>query len=228
MSRRVAYTTLAIVCAVPRLGILLHEREAITANFTEKSDLIARMFVDHGTFGFVPGAPSAYTQPLYAWFLIPIYWILGPHWWWIGIVQIVVAVATAWLVYEIGRRVLGRGAGLVAAAIATLNPYLAWHDVHVNREILDQLVAAALVLLTLRLVDRPSRRLAVLVGIVSGISMLGNTKSVARITSATVTAGPCNGSFSTKASSTSTSGRFIVLRSMTLPSMMNQLSNIVP
>jgi 4-amino-4-deoxy-L-arabinose transferase-like glycosyltransferase len=178
VSRRVAYTTLAIVCAVPRLGILLHEREAITANFTEKSDLIARMFVDHGTFGFVPGAPSAYTQPLYAWFLIPIYWILGPHWWWIGIVQIVVAVATAWLVYEIGRRVLGRGAGLVAAAIATLNPYLAWHDVHVNREILDQLVAAALVLLTLRLVDRPSRRLAVLLGIVSGISMLGNTRLV--------------------------------------------------
>ena len=136
------------------------------------------MFVDHGTFGFVPGAPSAYTQPLYAWFLIPVYWILGPHWWWIGLAQIVVAVATAWLVYEIGRRVLGRGAGLVAAAIATLNPYLVWHDVHVNREILDQLVAAALVLLTLRLVDRPSRRLAVLLGIVSGISMLGNTRLV--------------------------------------------------
>ena len=60
------------------------------------------MFVDHGTFGFVPGAPSAYTQPLYAWFLIPIYWIFGAKWWSIGIAQILVAVATAWLVYEIG------------------------------------------------------------------------------------------------------------------------------
>jgi 4-amino-4-deoxy-L-arabinose transferase-like glycosyltransferase len=178
VSRRVAYTALAIVCAAPRLGILLHEREAITANFTEKSDLIARMFVDHGTFGFVPGAPSAYTQPLYAWFLIPIYWLLGAHWWWIGSVQIAVAVATAWLVYEIGRMVLGRAAGLAAATIATLNPYLAWHDVHVNREIIDQLVAAALVLLTLRVVDRPGKGRAVLLGVVSGISMLGNTRLV--------------------------------------------------
>jgi 4-amino-4-deoxy-L-arabinose transferase-like glycosyltransferase len=176
--RRTAYAALALVCAVPRLGILLHERDAITASFTEKSDTIARMFVDHGTFGFVPGAPSAYTQPLYAWFLIPIYWIFGANWWSIGTAQVLVAIATAWLVYEIGTRILCRRAGLVAAAIATLNPYLVWHDVHVNREIADQLVAAALVLLTLLLVDRPTRRRAVLLGVVSGISMLGNTRLV--------------------------------------------------
>jgi 4-amino-4-deoxy-L-arabinose transferase-like glycosyltransferase len=166
------------VCAVPRLGILLHERDGITSSFTEKSDTIARMFVDHGTFGFVPGAPSAYTQPLYAWFLIPIYWIFGANWWSIGTAQIVVAIATAWLVYEIGARVLCRRAGLVAAAIATLNPYLVWHDVHVNREIVDQLVAAALVLLTLLVVERPTRWRAVLLGAVSGISMLGNSRLV--------------------------------------------------
>ena len=39
------------------------------ANF-EKSDLLARVFVETGTFGYVPGEPSAYTQPLYGWFLI--------------------------------------------------------------------------------------------------------------------------------------------------------------
>ncbi len=178
MRRRTAYTALALVCTVPRLGVLLHEREAITANFTEKSDTIARMFVDHGTFGFVPGAPSAYTQPLYAWFLIPIYWIFGATWWSVGTAQILVAIATAWLVYEIGSRILCRRAGLVAAAIATLNPYLVWHDVHVNREIVDQLVAAALVLLTILVVERPTRWRAVLLGAVSGISMLGNTRLV--------------------------------------------------
>ena len=178
MSRRVAYAALALVCAVPRLVVLLHERDAITASFTEKSDTIARMFVEHGTFGFVPGAPSAYTQPLYAWFLIPIYWIFGANWWSIGTAQILVAIATAWLVFEIGSRVLCRRAGLIAAAIATLNPYLVWHDVHVNREIVDQLVAAALVLLTLLVVERPTRWRAFLLGIVSGISMLGNTRLV--------------------------------------------------
>jgi 4-amino-4-deoxy-L-arabinose transferase-like glycosyltransferase len=178
VSRRRAYIALAVVCALPRLGILLHERGAITAGFTEKSDTIARMFVSNGTFGFVPGEPSAYTQPLYAWFLIPIDWLFGANWWSIGIPQIVVAVVTAWLVYEIGLRLLGPKAGLVAAAIATLNPYLVWHDVHVNREILDQVVAAALVLLTLVVVERPTKWRAVLLGAVAGVSMLGNTRLV--------------------------------------------------
>jgi 4-amino-4-deoxy-L-arabinose transferase-like glycosyltransferase len=178
VSRSRAYIALAVVCAVPRLGILLHERGAITAGFTEKSDTIARMFVSNGTFGFVPGEPSAYTQPLYAWFLIPIYWLFGANWQSIGIPQIVVAVVTAWLVYEIGLRVLGRKAGLVGAAIATLNPYLVWHDVHVNREVIDQVVAAALVLLTLVVVERPTKWRAVLLGAVAGVSMLGNTRLV--------------------------------------------------
>jgi 4-amino-4-deoxy-L-arabinose transferase-like glycosyltransferase len=178
VSRRLAYSALTVVCAAPRLGILLHERGAVTASFTEKSDTIARLFVDHGTFGFVPGAPTAYTQPLYAWFLIPIYWLFGANWWAVGTAQILVAVATAWLVFEIGRRVLGAWAGAVAAAVATLNPYLVWHDVHVNREIVDQLAAAALVLLTLIVVDRPRRRSAVLLGVVSGLAMLGNSRLV--------------------------------------------------
>jgi 4-amino-4-deoxy-L-arabinose transferase-like glycosyltransferase len=178
VSRRRAYIALAVVCGLPRLGVLLHERGAITAGFTEKSDTIARMFVSNGTFGFLPGEPSAYTQPLYAWFLIPIYWLSGADWESIGIAQILVAVAAAWLIYEIGRRVLGPRAGLVAAAIATLNPYLVWHDVHVNREILDEAVAAALVLLTLLVAERPTRRRAVLLGAVAGVSMLGNTRLV--------------------------------------------------
>jgi 4-amino-4-deoxy-L-arabinose transferase-like glycosyltransferase len=178
VSRRVAYSALAVVCAAPRLVVLLHERAAITTSFTEKSDTIARLFVDHGTFGFVPGQPSAYTQPLYAWFLIPIYWVAGTDWWWVGPTQIVVAVATAWLVYEIGRRIVGERWAPLAAAIATLNPYLVWHDVHINREIVDQLVAAALVLLTLAVVERPTRLRAVALGLVSGVSMLGNTRLV--------------------------------------------------
>jgi 4-amino-4-deoxy-L-arabinose transferase-like glycosyltransferase len=178
VSRRTSYAGLAALCAIPRLAVLLHERGAITASYTEKSDTFALTFVQHGTFGFLPGEPSAYTQPLYGWFLIPVYWIFGRSWLTIGLAQVVLSVATAVLVYEIGRRVLGPRWGLAAAAIATLNPYLVWHDVHVNREIVDQFVAAALVLLTLAVVERPSKRLAALLGIVSGLAMLGNTRLV--------------------------------------------------
>jgi len=88
-------------------------------------------------------------------------------------------VVTACLVYEIGRRVFRSSrVALLAAAIATLHPYLAWHDMHVNREIVDQVCAAALVLLTLMTAERPTKRLAALTGIVAGLAMLGNTRLV--------------------------------------------------
>lgn len=179
MTRRTAYVVVAVACGLPRLAILLHERGAITASFTEKSDTFAQTFVEHGTFGFLPGEPSAYTQPLYGWFLVPVYWILGRSWLSIGIAQIALAVVAALLVYEIGRRVAGPRAGVAAAVIATLNPYLAWHDMHVNREIVDQVCAAAVVLLTLVVAERPTKRLALGLGLVSGLAVLGNTRLVA-------------------------------------------------
>jgi 4-amino-4-deoxy-L-arabinose transferase-like glycosyltransferase len=176
--RRVAYAAVAAACVLPRLAVLLHERDSITASFTEKSDTFAQTFVQHGTFGFIPGEPSAYTQPLYGWFLIPVYWIFGRGWLSIGLAQIALAVVTALLVYEIGRRVLGPRAALAAALIATLNPYLVWHDMHVNREIVDQVCAAALVLLTLMIAERPSKKLAALLGVVTGLAILGNTRLI--------------------------------------------------
>jgi 4-amino-4-deoxy-L-arabinose transferase-like glycosyltransferase len=178
VNRRVAYSALAFVCAAPRLGVLLHLRNEVVASNAEKSDLFAQLFVAHGTYGLLPGEPSAYTQPLYGWFLVPVYWIFGRSWWSVGIAQIVLAIVTAGLVYEIGRRVLGPRAGLAGAAIATLNPYLIWHDVHVNREIVDQVCAAALVLLTLVVAERPSLKRAALLGVVTGLSLLGNSRLV--------------------------------------------------
>jgi 4-amino-4-deoxy-L-arabinose transferase-like glycosyltransferase len=178
VSRRFSYSALALACVVPRLAVLVHVRNTMLGANAEKSDLFAQTFVAHGTYGFIPGEPSAYTQPLYGWFLIPVYWIFGRTWWSVGIAQILLAVITAGLVYEIGRRVLGPKAGLAGALIATLNPYLIWHDVHINREIVDQVVAATLVLLTLIVADRPTWGLATLLGAATGLSMLGNTRLI--------------------------------------------------
>ena len=73
--RTIAYAAIAIATVLPRLVALVHERGSILLRFTfgEKSDDIARTFLDSGTFGFIPGHPSAYTQPLYSFFLIPLY-----------------------------------------------------------------------------------------------------------------------------------------------------------
>ena len=134
LTRRTAYALVAAAAIVPRLAVLLHERSDILTAFTEKSDRFAQVLVGDGTFGFIAGRPSAFTQPLYSFFLAPIYWIVGRDWWTVGFAQVAIAAATALLIYETGRRFLSPRAGLLAALIATLNPYLVWHDVHVNRE----------------------------------------------------------------------------------------------
>ena len=177
MSRRSAYAILVAACALPRLVVLLHERAAVLENM-EKSDLIARLYLKSGTFGYVPGVPSAYTQPLYGWFLIAVYWLAGKHWWSVGGAQTLVAVATAIVVYESGRRFLSNGAALVGAVIATLQPYLIWHDLHGNREILDQLLGAAMFGLAYAAAARRSLWLAAALGVVSGIAILSNTRLV--------------------------------------------------
>ena len=169
---------IAVAAIAPRLAVLVHERGRILTAFTDKSDDFAQTFVHHGTFGFIPGEPSAYTQPLYGFFLIPIYWIFGRNWWAVGGAQIAVATVTAFLVYAIGARVLSRRAGTIAAIVATLNPYLVWHDVHLNREVLDQLVAAVLILCTLVAVDRRSVRWATAAGIFGGLAVLGNVRLI--------------------------------------------------
>ncbi|MFL5918996.1 MAG: glycosyltransferase family 39 protein [Gaiellaceae bacterium] len=179
MSRRLSYAVLAVIVAVPRLIALGVERSDILTAFTDKSDDFARTFIASGTYGFVAGHPSAYTQPLYGFFLVPLYWIFGRHWEVVGIAQILVAIATAFLVYEIGRRVASPAVGLVAAALASLHPYLVWHDVHLNREILDHFLAAAIVLLTLAVSARPSARIAALLGLALGLGILGNVRLAA-------------------------------------------------
>ncbi len=170
------YLLVAAASALPRLAALLYERGRILESFTDKSDDFARTFVESGTYGFIPGVPSAYTQPLYGFFLVPLYAVVGRGWAAVGLAQIAVAVATAWLVYEIGRRVLSRRAGLAAALLATLHPYLVWHDVHLNREIVDGLLAAALVLGALVVEERPTPVRAAALGAVSGLAVLGNAR----------------------------------------------------
>jgi 4-amino-4-deoxy-L-arabinose transferase-like glycosyltransferase len=183
-----AYALVAAACALPRLAVVAIERGDLLSAYTEKSDDFARTLVASGTVGFLPDVPSAYTQPLYTFFLAPLYYVFGRHWPVVGIAQTLIAVATALLVYEIGRRVISARAGVVAALLATLHPYLVWHDVHVNREILDTLLAAAIVLVSLvaaeRLVlDQHEVRRArwlwgAALGALLGLAILGNSRLV--------------------------------------------------
>jgi len=174
VTRGRAYALVAAACALPRVVVLVHERGGILDNM-EKSDVLARVLLRSGTFGYVPGVPSANTQPLYGWFLWLLYWVAGKHWWSVGGAQLVVAVATALVVYEIGRRHLSARAGLLAAIVSTLQPYLVWHDVHGNREILDQLLGAAMFAVALA---APTLLTGAALGAVTGVAILSNSRLV--------------------------------------------------
>ena len=183
MPRSVAYPLLALAGALPRLVAVGYERADITNAYVDKGDDFARTFLDSGTYGFIPGVPSAYTQPLYGFFLIPLYSIAERNWLVIGLAHVLVAVATAFLVYELGRRVADTRVALVAALLTTLHPYVVWHDVHMNREILDQFLAVAAVLLTLVVAEwrgtsnRPSFAAGAL-GLTLGLMVLGNVRTL--------------------------------------------------
>ncbi len=178
MRTRRAVLLLVLATSLPRLLALLHERGSILVNNVDKGDTFAQTYLATGTYGFIPGHPSAYTQPLYGWFLIPLYWIFGRSWETVGIAQICVAVCTVLVVWQIGRRWLTPAIGLLAGLAVALHPYLIWHDIHMNREILDQLLAAALTYLTLHAAERFEWRRAAMLGAVLGLRSSATSASL--------------------------------------------------
>src|SRR6058998_2913052 len=111
--RRGSYALVVAAATLPRLVVLLHERGDVTSAYVDKGDVFARTFVASGTYGFIPSIPSAYTQPLYGFFLVPLYWIFERSWITVGLAQIAVAAATAVIVFELGRRFVSPRAGML-------------------------------------------------------------------------------------------------------------------
>jgi len=158
--------------------VVNHERGAILTRFVDKSDRFAMTLVESGTFGFLPHVPSAYTQPLYGWFLAGLYWPFGHSCAAVGMAQTLVAVVTALVVLGTGVQLGSTGVGVVGALLTTLHPYVVWHDVHANREVLDGLALALVVLLALVAYEDRSIETAALTGVVAGIAILGNARLI--------------------------------------------------
>ncbi len=176
MKRRNALAIILTAAIVPRLLVLAVERNDLVSGLTEKSDRFARTLVASGTYGFIPGRPSAYTQPLYGFFLSGLYWVAGRDWLTIGLAQTALAAITALLVYAIGSHIASRRVGVVAAVVSTLHPYLVWHDVHVNREVLDGTLAAALALAALIAAERRTLQTVSVAGGIAGLAVLSNSR----------------------------------------------------
>ena len=134
-----------LVAALPRLARprCASARRSSRSSWT-RATASRRRSSTSGTFGFLAGVPSAYTQPLYGWFLAAIYLAVRP----------VVARGRdrpdrrrrrdrAARLRDRHAPALDRRRRSSRRSLATLHPYLVWHDVHLNREILDGLAARA-------------------------------------------------------------------------------------
>jgi hypothetical protein len=176
MTRGRAIAIVLVAAVVPRVAVLVYERGKILEELVEKSDRFAQTLVASGTFGFLPGRPSGYTQPLYAFFLAGLYQVFERHWLVVGLAHIAVAGLTAVVVLEIGRRVASLSVGVVGATIATLHPFLVWHDMHLNREVLDGLVIAVVALLAVIVAERKGVWLGLALGAAAGLAILGNAR----------------------------------------------------
>jgi 4-amino-4-deoxy-L-arabinose transferase-like glycosyltransferase len=179
MRRSQGVLIVVVAAAIPRLVVLARERERVLEELGDSSDRFATTLADHGTFGFLRDVPSAYIEPLYAWLLAGLYFPFGHSWLAVGLAQTAVAVATALIVMEIGRRLGSTGVGVTAAVLTTLHPYLVWHDVHANRDVVEGLLLALVVLIALAAYELESPGWAAVAGGVAGLAILVDVRLVA-------------------------------------------------
>jgi tetratricopeptide (TPR) repeat protein len=117
-------------------------------------------------------SPVFFRAPLYPYFLATVYKVFGAGPWGIRAIQMALGLVSLWLVYRIGRRLLGPRAGVIALALAALYDLLPYYEG-------ELLLPTVLILLDLAAFDRllhaaerRSTGSAVLSGFLFGLSAI--------------------------------------------------------
>lgn len=135
----------------------------------EYHDLWARSILSGQPY-FV--SPVFFRAPFYPYFLAMVYRILGTGPWGIRAVQMALGLVSLWLIYRIGRRLLGPRAGVIALGLATLYDLLPYYEgelllptvlIVLDLAAFDRLLHAA---------DRRSTGSAALAGLILGLSAI--------------------------------------------------------
>ena len=141
---------------------------------------IARSLASGHGFAWGPGELTSIRPPLYPGLLAVIWTLLGTESLQaVRFVQIVLSVATMWLVYVLGARVYGVQVGKIAAAAFWLYPSLVFFNFLILTETLFTFLLVSFVLLAVMLVEaRPERTpygLAVACGATLGLAALARS-----------------------------------------------------
>ena len=98
--------------------------------------------------------------------------LAGPNELALRLLPLAAGIALPYVAWLTGRRIFDDTAGVVAAAVAALSPLLLYYSNEVKPYGIDGLVSVSLVLLTLRVLDRPSESTRWVVLLLSGVCAL--------------------------------------------------------
>lgn len=116
--------------------------------------------------------PTAHWSYLYTIYLTGVYAVFGHHPLAARLIQVLLSGLNIWLIYRIGARLFGEWVGLAAAALTTVYAYLIFFNATLMTQTFYILTVLATIDITLGLVEKPTRRGWILLGIAIGIGAL--------------------------------------------------------
>jgi 4-amino-4-deoxy-L-arabinose transferase-like glycosyltransferase len=116
--------------------------------------------------------PTAHWSYLYSIYLAGVYAVVGHYPLAARLVQVLLSGLNIWLVYRIGRRLFGEWVGLVAAALTSVYAYFVFFNAALMTQTFYIIAVLAVVELALALIEHPTRRSWILLGIAMGIGAL--------------------------------------------------------
>lgn len=161
-----------LLLVVVRVAIAYDLRAGWLTTGQPTYDRVARHVEAGDGFTFNGRTPSAETPPVYPVVLAATWAVGGRHWWGLAALQTLFDLATAVLLFALGRRLFGVAAGLLAAAAFAVYPYLASQSAQLMDTSLFTLGLVAFLYTVVRLAERRQVLDAALVGAVGGLAFL--------------------------------------------------------
>jgi Dolichyl-phosphate-mannose-protein mannosyltransferase len=141
----------------------------------DSDEAVVGLMVDHALHGelttFFWG--QAYGGSQEALLTAPVFWIAGSSWFTLRLVPVALSAVAAVVVWRVGRRTIGEPAAAVAGCLSWIwPPFVIYKLTHQwGFYASGVLYSALLLLLTLRMVERPSKARVGLFGLVVGVSL---------------------------------------------------------
>ena len=158
--------------------LLLTGTVALGPRIADERDYVrlATSLVERGTFSFASG-PTSLRPPLFPGLVAGLWLVSGTEsLQLVRLVQALLAMVTAWLVFELASAAYDRRTGLVAGALTALYPALVFANLMILSETLFTLLLVAAVLALVRLIGAPGLLRAFVAGVLIGLAAL--TRSV--------------------------------------------------